>query len=73
MSPRPYSDKAGSRAGEMILAWARKRPPGAMAELAAECGVNVRTVSRWIAGEQEPRISDAYTIKRVVKVPLSAW
>jgi transcriptional regulator with XRE-family HTH domain len=71
--PRPYSNNAGSKAGKLILAWARKRPPGALLELAEACEVNVRTLSRWISGEQEPRISDAKTIKKVAKVPLSAW
>ena len=73
--PRPNTDKAAHRAGELILAWASRnpRPAVALAELADELEVNARTLSRWIAGEQEPRISDAFELKRLIKVPLNAW
>jgi transcriptional regulator with XRE-family HTH domain len=74
-SGRRPSATAPTRAGQLVLAWAIAQPPGALARLAGQVGVSVRTLMRWVGGTSgyEPTISQAWAIKRIVGVPLGAW
>ena len=74
-SGRRPSTATPTRAGQLVLAWAIAQPPGALARLAGQVGVSVRTLMRWVGGTvgHEPTISQAWAIKRIVGVPLGAW
>lgn len=71
-SGRPLGTQPGSRAGLLLIEWAKARQPKALDKLADKIGVNTRTLTRWIAG-REPPVSGAVKINQITRVPITAW
>ena len=70
---RPLNQTAATKAGEFLLGWASRHEPGALQALAADLGINYRTLRRWIDGNGEPSVTQALGLKRLAKVPIKAW
>lgn len=74
---RPRHQQPVHRAGLLLLAWARSETeagrPGALERLAESCGVDVRTVQRWIVGSREPTARAAVVVLHSAGVPVEAW